>query len=169
MNPIRAAHIKRLAKDRLTKPVMASPEDRDAHWRKSLPWTDAQIIDAIDREADVWAAQGNSFMERRYRSLAEFTRRTGRITRNAIRHAAHVLVTTCEFCHRTAIYRYGAVGRCREHKSIMSAHFAAKAIALMVGHDDARAMFRERNIAATSSAAHHQATGRQRQRKDRRS
>jgi len=83
-----------------------------AAWRKTLPWTDEEFASAVEAEAEV---APNDFMRTRYLRFAAMARK-GHINRYVLRWALPRLITTCFFCGKTALYRVGVEGRCREHR-----------------------------------------------------
>jgi hypothetical protein len=100
---------------RMGRPPVELDPERYAAWRSSLPWSDEAIAAVLDREGDDYEAAGSSFMARKMRRLAEAAR-NGRVFSITLRHALPRLVESCEICGKTAMYRYGSAGRCRQHK-----------------------------------------------------
>ena len=96
-----------------------------AHWRRSIPYTDAQILRALEAGA---AEAPNAFVAYRWRHLAKHLAHTGRLAGVALRMALPYLVTTCTVCGKTALYRYGTEGRCQAHRDDRPEFFVARAL-----------------------------------------
>ncbi len=92
------------------------------NWRKSIPWTNDQIADALESQI---AIQPNEFMAERYRRNAQWVRKGG-LTNNLLGQALDVMVKVCAVCGKTAHYRYGNSGRCRVHLAVKDPFVEAK-------------------------------------------
>lgn len=83
-------------------------------WRAGIPWSNAEIADAIDQAADIVVP----YNRERLREVAAYLRSSGRLSSRMLRVALPILVTTCGLCDRRALYRIGKVGRCRVHRDV---------------------------------------------------
>lgn len=98
-------------------------------------FTPAQIADALERilEAQIAALKVKhnispfnrsstplSVIEPIVRARIAQIRNGGYVTVSEYTRALHFLVTQCAICGKTAIYRMGASGRCREHRDCES-------------------------------------------------
>ena len=83
-----------------------------AAWRRSLPWTDAQLAEACRAEAQ---AAPNDFLRARYERHATRADQ-GSINRSILRLALPRLIQVCTICGKPALYRWGTEGRCRAHR-----------------------------------------------------
>ena len=89
-------------------------------WRATVPFTDDQIADAIEAEAnDVVSV--NAFKARQYRFYADRCR-AGFVSSRSLGMALGRLVKSCAICGRKALYRVGSNGRCSLHRDIKSGY-----------------------------------------------
>lgn len=86
-------------------------------WRARIPWSDAEIAEALEAEADAREQNGNTFRAFKWRQRAESVR-SGRLSKRDLTEALPRLITQCTLCGATALYRYGIEGRCRRHRDI---------------------------------------------------
>lgn len=97
--------------------ITASDSKGNGQWRKSIPFTDDQIADALEQlAAEVKAA--NPFMASHFLACAT-SARAGRVGGRGIIAALQVLVKTC-FCGKKALYLTGSEGRCSKHRLVKS-------------------------------------------------
>lgn len=89
------------------------PESYEA-WRASVPWTDGEILEALDQALREMTPTAWGRVKRQ--AMRDHLATTGRLTRRVMREALPYLVKTCGVCGRPALYRYGCHGRCREHR-----------------------------------------------------
>ena len=82
-------------------------------WRSRIPFSDEQIAAELDRLARECPKE---YLANRYRFMADRARRDGVISKATLGMAMPGLVKFCGICGKTALYRYGNEGRCREHK-----------------------------------------------------
>tara|TARA_R110000824_G_C14784869_1_gene632451 strand:- start:35 stop:445 length:411 start_codon:yes stop_codon:yes gene_type:complete len=91
----------------------------DAHrgylkWRKTIPWTDAEILaalrDEVQRSPNDWIRDARTVRADRFE-------RSHRLSRFLLSQVIHVLVVRCEVCGKTAHYRVGVRGFCRAHRT----------------------------------------------------
>ena len=103
---------------------MAQPnqynEESYRRWRARIPYSDAQIIAAIEK----WRADNShgdkktdAYITMRANSMRGAIER-GYLSRSIFVAVLPYLVTHCAICDRSAHYRYGDEGRCREHRSV---------------------------------------------------
>lgn len=110
-------------------------------WRKTIPWTDAQIAAELRAAADEilvlhpdcvpLLTLGNLEMARmclgvkvrkalgvvrRLRGTADYVEREGHISSKILGLVLPRLIQRCTLCGQTALYRYGTEGRCRAHR-----------------------------------------------------
>lgn len=83
-------------------------------WRAGIPWSNAEVAEAIEQAAETVPAYNSA----RYRRLAEYLLGGGRVSSIMLRIALPVLVKTCGVCGKTALYRIGRLGRCRTHRDV---------------------------------------------------
>lgn len=109
-----------------SKPKPLTPQASDeqyARWRKTIPYTNDQIADALLKAADdaasKWVADG-------YRFLSDRVRKTGHFSGRVVGIAMAYLVTQCALCEKKALYRFGREGRCRAHRLITPEFYRAK-------------------------------------------
>jgi hypothetical protein len=126
-------------------------------WRNTVPWTNAQIVEAMRAEADVHPSE---FRRVAIRKWADHVETTGRLSAKALGFVLGRLVTVCEFCERKALYRLGNVGRCSKHRDIKNEHTEARARRLQFKH----AMMERRQKAfdrnQLEALSHHRSLGR---------
>ncbi len=125
-------------------------------WRNNVPWTNAQIVEAMRAEAD---AHPSEFRRAAIRKWADHVETTGRLSSKALGLALARLVVKCEFCERKALYRLGNVGRCSKHRDIKHEHTEQKARRLAF---KAAMLERKRkafDYAQLAYIAHHGASG----------
>ena len=119
-------------------------------WRATVPYTDEQIATALEnsisepRACDKPAMRGmvQRLHARRAMCLAsaEYLRKTGRLTAKMLYYAGAGLAKTCRICGKPAFYRYGADGRCEQHKTARPAWFVQQQ-ARQTAHRDGFARF----------------------------
>ena len=117
-----------------------------AAWRSTIPFTDEQIAAALESGL---AHCHNAFMADRQQRLADFVRRTGHLTKVALREALPYLVTTCQVCalegrQRTALYRVGSYGRCSQHRTMPALPTSGDGRFLKRDHEKKNAEFERR-------------------------
>lgn len=103
--------------------------ERYKRWRATIPYTDEQIIEAL-KEAIKGQAQ---FFQKVYQGKTErnFERlKEGKVSQAIIRFVLPYLIKKCNICGKTALYRYGMYGRCREHKFVVPKDYAAYVAAM---------------------------------------
>lgn len=90
-----------------------------AKWLESLPWTQEEIIAALNSEAEAFRASGQEFFARQTEWSAWSCSR-GWLTSKGFAFALPRLITTCgvEGCSRKALYRAGLQGRCSTHRLV---------------------------------------------------
>jgi hypothetical protein len=125
-------------------------------WRNTVPWTNAQIVEAMRAEAEVHPSE---FRRVAIHKWADHIESTGRLSSKALGMVLGRLVTTCEFCERKALYRLGNVGRCSKHRDVKHEHTDERS----KRHEFRSAMF-ERSRKAfdyrqLSQIAHHSVAG----------
>ena len=91
----------------------------DAHrgyirWRKTIPWTDAEILAALRDEV---RRSPNDWIRDARTTRAERFERSHRLSQYLLSQVIHVLVVRCEVCGETAHYRVGSRGFCRAHRT----------------------------------------------------
>jgi hypothetical protein len=89
-------------------------------WRASIPFTDEQIITALDESANTIQ---NDYIRRRAIDANNYFARTRRLSQYLFALAAPFLIKTCNVCAdtgktRKALYRTVHEGRCSEHRHI---------------------------------------------------
>jgi hypothetical protein len=92
---------------------------RYKRWRDSIPFSDEQIAQVLNQEADRFARDGNGFMAARYRRSAQRVTK-GRVYGHDVSFALPFLIKSCAICRKKALYRTAQEGRCREHRLIPS-------------------------------------------------
>lgn len=92
----------------------AAPVYSYEDWRKSVPFTDEQIISALRRGLE--NLHHNQWILDRATRHVEHFERTGRLSSKLLGYALPYLVERCGICGKTAHYRYGSAGRCKAHK-----------------------------------------------------
>lgn len=86
-------------------------------WRAAVPWTNEAIAVALDAEATDLETGGQSvWLASKYRNAAEYLRSGRPLSGAILRMVLGRLITVCTLCGKTALYRYGMQGRCREHR-----------------------------------------------------
>lgn len=105
-------------------------------WRAKIPFTDAEILAALDSEI----AEGGRG-EAKTREVREWFARTQILTWGLYRHLLPRLVRICGICRKPAHYRYGHEGRCREHKMLATTGFQRR-VAIIEGRFVAKEMAR---------------------------
>ena len=87
-------------------------------WRAGIPWTNEAIAVALDAEAlDLETSGQGIWLVKKHRNAAEYLRSGRPLSGAILRMALNRLVTVCGLCGKTALYRYGVQGRCREHRA----------------------------------------------------
>ena len=81
-------------------------------WRKTIPYTDEDIIAALESFAEGHQSEALKVSCELYIQQV----RGGKLTPRHYHVALHTLVKTCALCGRKALYRYGDSGRCSEHR-----------------------------------------------------
>ena len=94
---------------------MAMSQESYERWRSSIPFSDAAIAAALEAEALDLEVAGKTFWANRLRHRAARVLQ-GRVCSGDLRYSLGRLVTLCNVCGKTALYRYGNEGRCRKHK-----------------------------------------------------
>ena len=95
-------------------------------WRSKIPWTDEEIVSALERsKADIALLTSEArriyLMNLTTRSIDQVRR--GRLSRNVLVFVLPFLVTKCKICGKKAIYRMGNEGRCSGHRDVRSVGF----------------------------------------------
>lgn len=95
-------------------------------WRANIPWTNAEIVAALDAEAE---RVPNEFLREKRLAQARWLEQTGRLSSRALRAVLPALITQCvgPDCSRPALYRIGRLGYCRIHKISPTAAYPARA------------------------------------------
>ncbi len=99
-------------------------------WRRTVPWTNAEIIHALRTIA---AEQPNEFLRERYERKAEWIETYHRFNARMLSEALPYLIRVCNYvtdegkvCGGRALYRYGNDGRCKTHKMHASQGYAER-------------------------------------------
>jgi len=94
-------------------------------WRSEIPWTNEQIASGLDKEAE---RCGSEWVAQRYRWSAARLRAGVRLSGKALSAALPSLALVCdvEGCGKTALYRFGCEGRCRDHRHLVSLGVATR-------------------------------------------
>ena len=90
-----------------------NPQGSYDAWRKTIPWTNAEIALAFREEAK---ALPPYLQEKRLWQARHLDQPGARVSRNALTMVLPRLVKTCVLCGKTALYRAGVQGYCRAHK-----------------------------------------------------
>jgi len=93
---------------------MATDNTGYFRWRKTIPWSDAEIIAALRDEAQ---RSPNDWVREARTARADRFERSHRLSNFLVAQVLHVLVVRCEVCGETAHYRIGSRGFCREHRT----------------------------------------------------
>lgn len=127
-----------------------------ADWRAGVPFTDAEVIAALEQDAE---HQPNDYMRQKRLRDANYLRRTGRLSSGILGLALPYLVRICSVCGKVALYRYGSHGRCKTHKWDAPADVrrAFKERDAMAG--ERGAMFDREDRIRDAAKKHHQACG----------
>ena len=83
-------------------------------WRKTIPWTDAEILAALRDEVQ---RSPNDWIKDARTARADRFEQSHRLSRFLLSQVIHVLVACCEVCGKTAHYRVGSRGFCRAHRT----------------------------------------------------
>ena len=91
----------------------------DAHrgylaWRKTIPWTDAEIIAALRDEVQ---RSPNDWIKDARTARADRFEQSHRLSKFLLSQVIHVLVVRCEVCGEAAHYRVESRGFCRAHRT----------------------------------------------------
>lgn len=100
-------------------------------WRESVRFTDEEIATQLERDAEVFERDGNTFMAHRYRHRAERVR-IGRVCIYDVHRVFSALMKTCgiEGCGKKALYRSGNTGLCSAHRHIKDPYAMRRTIRL---------------------------------------
>ena len=83
-------------------------------WRARIPFSDAEIADALHAEALERARES----ERAWLRVEARKARAGWVSGKGLNEALPRLVKVCGVCGKTALYRLNMVGRCRDHRFV---------------------------------------------------
>ena len=133
-----------------------------AAWRRTIPFTNAQIVAALRAEA---AAQPNAFMTGRWAFRADYLERTGRLSSRTLAAALGRLVTVCACCGKKALYRHGVEGRCREHRLVLTPAVVARRARWEMFQMEKRAALNEADRERRGFMGHHAERGKGKRRR----
>lgn len=98
-----------------------------ADWRAQLPFTDAQVVEALRAAIRQMAPRHLERFGPNYERVAKgIESGRWRVSPWNLRMALPYLVRWCELCGKTALYRFGHHGRCLDHKFVRSAAVDAR-------------------------------------------
>ena len=86
-------------------------------WRARLPFTDEQILEALQQLKVSCENAGSSYLVYRTERTIQHFSKTRRLSGKIYALALPWLVTTC-FCGKKALYRMGSQGRCKKHRLV---------------------------------------------------
>lgn len=95
-----------------------SPEEF-ARWRATIPFTDAQILEALEQHRDTHQVK---YFRQCIDSTIRSFRKTGHLSKFILRVTVPLLVKWCGICGKVALYRQGTTGRCKVHRMVPVAH-----------------------------------------------
>jgi len=93
-----------------------------ALWRAQFPWSDQEFAQAMQEVIKDCERNGNFFYAQVCQKRSEAILR-GHLSGKDMRLLLPRMVKHCELCGKTALYRMGALGRCREHRMVPTKGF----------------------------------------------
>jgi hypothetical protein len=96
-----------------------TPEAGYLAWRARVPFTDEQIITALEAYRD---QQPNEWTRTGAQMTLDYFAKSRRLSAKTLSIILNHLVTTCGICGAKALYRFGYHGRCKTHKLDMPKH-----------------------------------------------
>jgi hypothetical protein len=158
-NPVKDAH------ERSKLRILGLSQGSIETWRATIPWTDDQISAALDAEAEETERAndtrgGGSWLSDKLRRAAAHLRSTHRLSSWMLRYAVPRLVKSCGICGKTALYRYGSAGRCREHRKVVPERVELNRARIWRAHDEIHAADVLFHKSADAARSHHKAVGR---------
>ena len=84
-----------------------------AAWRDEIPWTNAEIVQALRADTTDRAP----YLKERRERTALYLEKGGRLSKKILSMALPLLITKCTLCGKKALYRKGSRGYCRAHRA----------------------------------------------------